>query len=329
MDEQEKLEILKVLQTAIMRETGAFNFYYRKSEDNSLPMSVRGLLVRLAEEERRHRHLLLDEYIAVDKGWSVGRDGGTELSYMPPESLSFLPLELDSSLLGAAITLPGSFIGGDSIFSSVIRDRMGNELGSFFFLYDIMGHSVETTALSGFASSIFGEYMESAGIARMEKESLSPSQVVQLINERFSERFEGQGIFLTMFCAYFDSSKKIITYTCAGHEPPFLIDASGTNLSMINTQLIVGIDRDYRYREFTVPFESGSMLCIFSDGVVEASNKNGDYLGREEVYEILKRYYMKNPEGVVKGLLEGIIAYCGGEPMKDELSIIVIKGKRG
>jgi len=66
MDEREKLEILKVLQTAIMRETGAFNFYYRKSEDDSLPVSVRGLLVRLAEEERRHRHLLLDEYIAVE-----------------------------------------------------------------------------------------------------------------------------------------------------------------------------------------------------------------------------------------------------------------------
>ena len=221
MDEQEKLEILKVLQTAIMRETGAFNFYYRKSEDGSLPLSVRGLLVRLAEEERRHRHLLLDEYIAVDKGWSGGRGGESELSYLPPESLSFLPLELDSSLEGAAVTLPGNFIGGDSIYSSVIRDRLGNELGSFLYLYDVMGHSVETTALSGFASSIFGEYMESAGIARMEKENLSPGQVVQLINERFSERFEGQGIFLTMFCAYFDSSQKVLTYTCAGHEPPF------------------------------------------------------------------------------------------------------------
>jgi len=32
---------------------------------------------------------------------------------------------------------------------------------------------------------------------------------------------------------------------------------------------------------------------------------------------------------VVKGLLDGIIAHCDGEPMKDELSIIVIKGKRG
>jgi len=51
MSEEEKEQILKVLSGAIRRETGAFNFYSGKSEDQAMPRSVRGLLSRLAEKE--------------------------------------------------------------------------------------------------------------------------------------------------------------------------------------------------------------------------------------------------------------------------------------
>jgi len=329
MDDREKEEILKVLQIAVMRETEAFNFYYRKSEDETFPLSVRGLLVRLAEEERRHRHMLLDEYLAIDKRWRLeGEKGaGGELSYMPPEEVSFLSVEFASNLEGAAVCLPSQFVGGDSIFSSIVRDRVGSELGTFMYLYDVMGHSTETTDLSGFASRIFGEYMESAGLARMEKESLSPMQVVKLINERFSERFKGKGIFLTMFCVYFDAHENILTYTCAGHEPPFLIDRDGRQISLIDTQLIVGIVPEYPYREFVVPFEPGSMLCVFSDGAVEATNGEGEMLSRSGIAEILGRYYTRSPEEIIVCFLEELKEHCAGEPMRDELSILVVKAR--
>jgi len=327
MSDREKEEILKVLQMAMMRETGAFNFYYRKSEDESLPPSVRGLLVRLAEEERRHRHMLLDEYISIDKRWIEGSGKGGGLSYMPPDEISFLSIEFASNLEGAAVCLPGQFLGGDSIYSSVVRDRVGAELGTFMYLYDVMGHSAATTDLSGFASRILGEYIESAALARMEKENFSPMQVVKLMNEKFNERFKGEGIFLTIFCAYFDAREHIMSYTCAGHEPPFLIDAGGRQISLVNTQLIVGIDPEYPYRESVVPFEPDSMLCVFSDGAVEAVNGDGEMLSRAGVADILMKHYMKSPEEVIVGFLEGLKEHCAGEPMKDELSILVVKAK--
>ena len=75
MSLDERREILRVLSGAIIRETNAFNFYDRGSENPQLPTGARGLLVRLAEEERVHRQLLVNEYTAIEKGWS-GSGGG-------------------------------------------------------------------------------------------------------------------------------------------------------------------------------------------------------------------------------------------------------------
>ena len=129
MSVEEKEQILKVLSGAIRRETGAFNFYSRESEDQGMPRSVRGLLARLAEEERRHRRLLLSEYMSVKKGWRERDDQekGKSISYSIPEELTWIPLELSSDLEIAAVSLPSRLVGGDNVLSFVLRGPSGEE----------------------------------------------------------------------------------------------------------------------------------------------------------------------------------------------------------
>ena len=126
MSEEEKKQILKVLSGAIQRETGAFNFYSRKSEDPAMPGGVRGLLARLAEEERRHRRLLLNEYMSVKKGWqeSEDREKGKTLSFSIPRELTLTPLDVSSDLDIAAEIVRGQRADGQVADAVMDRDHL-------------------------------------------------------------------------------------------------------------------------------------------------------------------------------------------------------------
>ncbi len=329
MGEEEKEQILKVLSGAVQRETGAFNFYSRKGEDQTLPRSVRGLLSRLAEEERRHRRLLLGEYMSVKKGWNEYEDHekGKTISFSIPDELTLTPLDVSNDLESAAVSLPSRLVGGDNVLSFVLRGPGGRESITVLLLYDVMGHSLETTEINGMAARIVGEYGEMSGSSHVEAEQMSPKRLVDLLNKNIYEAYGGEGMFLTMICVLFDLEKGSFTYTCAGHEPPFVVLDDGKAASLLNTQLIAGIDPEYPYREHEVPFGSGDLLCIFSDGVIEAKNGEGAYFGREGVKKILEENAGRSPREIIEAVLDGVGRFLGGRPLEDEVSIVVVQSK--
>ncbi len=329
MSNDEREQILKVLSGAIIRETNAFNFYYEGGENPNIPAGVRGLLTRLAEEERVHRQLLINEYKAIEKGWNgePGEEGEPELSYTMPDDPTFTPLELSDRLEALALTMPSRLVGGDNIFSRVIRDHSGNDRGTLLLLYDTMGHSMKTTEINGFAAKAVGEYIDFVSLSGMEIEMLGPKKIVTLLNEKIAEKYEGEGIFLTVFCVLFDSREGTLTYTCAGHEPPFLVDASGKASSLLQTQLIAGIDPVFRYREHSMPFGPEDIFCVFSDGIVEAENAEEEIYGRGGISKILEENRDGTPGDIVAGVLAGLKDHLGGKPLKDEVSIILVKLK--
>jgi len=327
IDERE--EILKILSGAIIRETNAFNFYYKGSENLNIPAGASGLLSRLAEEERVHRQLLLNEYKAIEKGWNgePGEEGEPELSYSIPGDPTFTPLELSERLEAIALTMPSRLVGGDNIFSRVIRDHGGNARGTLLLLYDAMGHSMKTTGINAFAAKAVGEYIDSVSLSGMEIEMISPKKIVTLLNDKIAEKYEGEGIFLTILCVLFDCANGTLIYANAGHEPPFLVDISGKASSLLQTQLIAGIDPAFHYREHSMPFSTGDIFCIFSDGIVEAENAEEAIYGRGGISKILEENRGGTPGDIVAGVLSGLKEHLDGKLLKDEVSIIIVKPK--
>lgn len=329
MSVDEKNQILRVLARAIIKETNAFNYYYKSSEDPSMTPGIRGLLARLAEEERKHRQLLMNEYLGVESGW---KDKGPDehdhaLSYELPAELPFMELDHSGDLDIAAVSLPSSLVGGDNILSTVVAGHNGAETGTILLLYDAMGHGIETTGLNALAARVLGEYFEQSRTGRIEEELLSPKKIIGLLNRSINERYEGQGVFLTALCIYFDSASRTLTYTCAGHEPPFLIHDGGRVGSLLHTQLLVGIDAEHPYREYKVPFEAGDIVCIFTDGIVEVENAGEEIFGRDRIADILEESWRKGMNMIVEDLVEGVRRHSATGKMTDEVSIIVVQAK--
>ena len=266
----EKEHVLKILSRAIIRETAAFNYYYKQGEGEDLPPGVKGLLLRLAEEERIHRRLLMNEYVAIDKGWNEkwDRDKGKVLTYELPAEPVFIKREASRGLEITAVSLPSVIVGGDNILTTVIRGKANADVGTFMALYDVMGHNMETTEINAFANRILGEYIDENCTHRLDLGAMGPKKIIERLNRIMAERFEGEGVFLTIMAVMFDTASSNMIYTIAGHEPPFLVTGDRHIESLLKTQLIVGIDPEFIYHQTAVPFEKGSMLCVVSDGII-------------------------------------------------------------
>ena len=319
--------VLDVLSKAIVRETVSFNYYFKAGKDETLPDGVRGLLAQLAEEERTHRKLLLREYTDIQKTWSGSDsdvDENSSISYPVPEIPNYLHLPRSDKLDLQAVSFPARLVGGDNVIARVIRDRQKNDIGIFVTLYDVMGHGIQTTKANSMAASALGEYLDGTVSAEADKEIHFPARAVNHLNSEFSLQFDGKGVFLTLFSAYIDIEAGIIQYTTAGHEPPMLLRSDGHVDSLLNTQLVIGIDSGRKYIEHSITFEKGDTLCFFSDGILEAKNPQDEFYGRNRLSGILTEGRGKNPKEMILSILADLREFAEGEPLKDELTLVVV-----
>ena len=328
MAKSELEQILEILSRAIMRETASYSYYFKEARDPALPRSVQGLLSQLSEEERVHRKLLLREYTAIQKGWGSDEKKRTQkgqITYLLPSSAEPVPLSRTGRIEIQSVSLPAKLVGGDNFIAREVRTPDRTVSGIFFTLYDVMGHGLETTRANSAAASVLGEFLDTSLSAEAEKEIFSPSKAVTHLNGIFSRDFAEKGVFLTLFAAFIDLEKDRLTYTVAGHEPPMIVRNGGKVDSLFNTQLLVGIDEGRKYQEDTVNFEKGESLCVFTDGILEAADGAGNFYGRERLRDVLSEAERMTASGILVETMQDLTDFCAGEPMKDELTLVVCK----
>ena len=121
---EENRDFFNILIEAIRRETEAFNYYYNASE-NSPSSETRSLLLQLAEEERKHRTILLQEFQNLKRLKSgVNKEvllKEEKVSFHVPEKPSFKRVQSLKSIDLAVVSLPTEFIGGDFLTPSPLE----------------------------------------------------------------------------------------------------------------------------------------------------------------------------------------------------------------
>jgi phosphoserine phosphatase RsbU/P len=85
--------------------------------------------------------------------------------------------------------------------------------------------------------------------------------------------------YATLFYGVFDYAKRTLRYINAGHNPPLLLRRDGSVEWLETSGAPVGMFPDSTYEEKIVELEAGDVLIAYTDGVVEATNQNGEEWG--------------------------------------------------
>jgi phosphoserine phosphatase RsbU/P len=85
--------------------------------------------------------------------------------------------------------------------------------------------------------------------------------------------------YATLFYGVFDSSARILRYVNAGHNPPVLIRRDGSMHCLEMGGAPVGLFADSEYGQGSVQIETGDLVIAFTDGLIEATNQDGEEWG--------------------------------------------------
>ena len=113
----------------------------------------------------------------------------------------------------------------------------------------------------------------------------STSELLMLLNDEICETIS-RGMFVTMMVGIYDSNKKELKLSSAGHEPPLILKKDGTFSTFEEAGPPLGIMAKTKYTENTISFDESSMY-IFTDGITEIKDSKGEMLGSDGFKEYL------------------------------------------
>ncbi len=209
----------------------------------------------------------------------------------------------------AGINIPAKVVSGDFYnFSDLGDGKYG------FGVADVSGKGIKSSLLMSKASSLY---------RCLSKTNFSAADLLIQLNNEICETIS-RGMFVTMLVGIYDSNKKEMLLSSAGHEPPIILSKDGSFTNYTEAGPPLGIMPKTKYSEHTIPFGDSSMY-IFTDGITEIKNPSGEMLGSEGFQNYIKKYQETPNNERLKTIIDEILNT--GHIQKDDLTIVVVDGK--
>ena len=128
--------------------------------------------------------------------------------------------------------------------------------------------------------------------------------------------------FVTLFASRLDRAHRL-TYVNGGHSPGLLVRSDGTWARLGATGPAVGLLDEGRFEEASIQIEPGALLCLYTDGIIEA--RGDDLYGEARLLELLRGCRDRTPEEVIEAVLEDVRTFTGGADQDDDITLVVMQ----
>ena len=210
----------------------------------------------------------------------------------------------------AGFNAPCRTVGGDYYgFVTYPGDRVGLALG------DVSG--------KGMAAALMVMAFE-ARLRVLAEDEDTAATVVTRLNKITCANCPSNR-FITFFFGILDPATGDLVYANAGHNPPFLVRASGEVEVLGGGGPVLGILPIAPYAQENARLAPGDMLVIYSDGVTEATNAAEEEFGEERLAEVLRCRRGEPAGAIVKAVTESLSQFASGAPQADDITLVVAK----
>lgn len=221
-------------------------------------------------------------------------------SFLPPPQLSYDGFQISS------FWYPAHMLGGD-IFN-VIK---GKEQ-IIFYMVDVCGHDVPSALVTVSISQFFYQHINSST-------ALSPKEIMAVLNEEYPfERFDR---FFTIFYLILNPSTGHFKYGNGGHLPAIILKKTGELKFLDQEGMLIGLKKvDVSFEEGQGVLEDGDKVFLYTDGIVELKNANGEQFGEKRFYDLLKSLNQKTVDTIIQEIHQTLKNFS--QHFEDDVSII-------
>jgi sigma-B regulation protein RsbU (phosphoserine phosphatase) len=160
---------------------------------------------------------------------------------------------------------------------------------------------------------------------------LSPSSVLREVNLQLFPDIK-EDMFISMAYVVIERDSGTVTLSRAGHDAPLLYLARDQTVSKINPPgMALGIDSGSVFNrvtnDFSLTLEADDCLVLYTDGVTEALDAQGDEFGMANVIKAIQASASEGAAGIITRLTDDLRAFVGNHPQNDDITLIVIRKK--
>jgi sigma-B regulation protein RsbU (phosphoserine phosphatase) len=228
-----------------------------------------------------------------------------------PRPTPDMPIEICASME------PAREVGGD------LYDFFHTDDGTLCFLLgDVSGKGMPAALFMARAKSLIRfatELMHGPGGARA-----SPAEIIARVNRELCQD-NADMMFVTVFFAMLQVQRGELTFCNAGHNPPYRLN--GDKLEAIEGAkgIILGVRPDAAYSSGHLTLAPGDSIYVFSDGVTEAANPQGDLFSEARLEAVLRAAGASSSAGLVKFVTEAVRAFVGSALPSDDITMLAVR----
>ena len=257
-------------------------------------VSERTRELQQSNQQLRIAHEAMEEELATAKvvQHALVREGGAELG---PFS-------------AYARMTPAKHVGDNFV------DVVGPSDGTLFFVIgDVSG--------KGVAAALFMAASQSA----VKSAFLGRAEIAEDTNRRLCSQ-NPMGMFVTCMLAMVNLENGAVDYVCAGHEPAFLIGNDDSRRVLpLTGGLAMGLMEDFDYSSGHEVFQPGETLFMYTDGLTDATDRNGELFGKERLEGTLHGSSRQSPEHIVDNIWNRIGDFSAGTAVDDDMTYLVLR----
>lgn len=214
-----------------------------------------------------------------------------------------------------AMNAPARHVAGD-FFDFLLHD----DRYLYFLIADVSGKGVPAALYMAVTRTILRN--------QFHQQPQDPGKILQATNELLAEDNPGS-MFVTLFLGIYDIKTGDLSYCNAGHPYPFCVKTDGTVAELKSeTDTILGIIEDEEYHTYHHTLELGERLILFTDGVTEAQNGEGEFLEEQGLADILNADAGDlEPKPLCDRIVQRVVDFEGKGPghHSDDVTVLVFQ----
>jgi sigma-B regulation protein RsbU (phosphoserine phosphatase) len=208
-----------------------------------------------------------------------------------------------------------------------LRFQPARELGGDLYEFLAYGRDRHVIAVGdvsgkGAPAALYGA-MASGTLRSLAPQKLAPPDMLKSLNVVLLER-KIEAHFITLTYAIWEPRTKSLRLANAGMPLPILV-RKGQCRPIRAEGVPLGLLEHTEYQEVPVKLESGDMLALFSDGIIEAASPGHEEFGARRLEHALRQNAHRSPQEVVDRVFEELRLFEGGRPQRDDQTLVLLK----
>lgn len=163
-----------------------------------------------------------------------------------------------------------------------------------------------------------------ASLKTLSTAQVALPELVANMNRYACTNSQGGLRFTTAFLAEYDPVRRTLDYINAGHNNPILRRRNGTIERLDVGGLPLGIQVDAKYQWASITLAPGDWLVIFTDGLVEAVDRNDEEYGEGRLLNAMEAATTTTPTEMLKRLMAQLDQFVGSTPQHDDVTCLIV-----